>query len=163
MMRRVLTSVIAVLMASGLLVGGVATGQATAERAVAPSARETPAATYSRTAIAATNAQRARRDLVRLRKQACLQRKATEQANRMARQRRMFHQNLGPVLRQCGMSMVGENVAYGYPTGRSVVNQGWMHSPGHRANILRREYRLIGLAARRAGGRWYVAQVLGRS
>jgi uncharacterized protein YkwD len=58
---------------------------------------------------------------------------------------------------------VGENVAYGYPNGRSVVNDGWMRSPGHRANILNPDFRLMGIGARKGhDGRWYVAQVLGR-
>ncbi len=37
-----------------------------------------------------------------------------------------------------------------------------MHSDGHRANILNRGYRVMGIAARKgADGRWYVAQVFG--
>ena len=43
---------------------------------------------------------------------------------------------------------VGENLAWGtgeLATPRSIV-QGWMHSPGHRANILHRVYREIGIA-----------------
>ncbi len=43
----------------------------------------------------------------------------------------------------------GENVAYGYPTGRSVVNRGWMRSEGHRANILSPGFKLVAVAARR--------------
>jgi len=59
--------------------------------------------------------------------------------------------------------MVGENIAMGYSSGRVVVNRGWMHSDGHRANILRREYRLMGIgAARDASGRWWASQVFGR-
>ncbi len=45
----------------------------------------------------------------------------------MAAQRRMYHQDLEPILRRCGMSMVGENVAYGFTSGRAVV-RGWMDS-----------------------------------
>ena len=50
----------------------------------------------------------------------------------------MFHQDLGPIMRQCGLSTVGENVAYGYSTGRLGGRPRWMHSEGHRANILNR-------------------------
>ena len=75
----------------------------------------------------------------------------------------MYHQDLGPVMDGCGLSNAGENVAYGYPSGRAVVRRGWMHSEGHRANILSRDYRLVAVAARRDdGGTWYVAQVFGR-
>ncbi|WP_205474436.1 CAP domain-containing protein [Nocardioides sp. SYSU D00038] len=117
---------------------------------------------YQAQAVAATNAQRTAAGLARLVKQDCVQRFARRQAVRMAKQRRMFHQDLGPVLRTCRLSMVGENVAVGFPSGRAVVT-GWMRSPGHRANILEPRYRLLGLAARRAGGRWYAVQVFGRA
>ena len=80
----------------------------------------------------------------------------------MAVQERMFHQDLGPVLRRCGLSYVGENVAYGYSSGRSVV-AAWMHSEGHRRNILDRQFRLLGIGARQSDdGTWYAAQVFGR-
>jgi len=38
----------------------------------------------------------------------------------------------------------GENIAMGYKTAKSVVD-GWMNSPGHRANILNRNYKSIGV------------------
>ena len=51
---------------------------------------------------------------------------------------------------------------YGYPTGRAVV-RAWMHSEGHRRNILDPGFRLLGLgAARDDDGDVYAAQVLGR-
>jgi uncharacterized protein YkwD len=57
---------------------------------------------------------------------------------------------------------VGENVAEGYQGGAGVV-QGWMRSPGHRANILSAEYTELGTGAARArNGRAYYAQVFGR-
>jgi uncharacterized protein YkwD len=65
-------------------------------------------------------------------------------------------------MRRCHLSWAGENIAVGYPTGWTVVNRGWMRSPGHRQNILRRQYRQMGLAAYRAHGRWWVSQVFGR-
>ena len=44
---------------------------------------------------------------------------------------------------------IGENLAAGYRTAASVVD-GWMHSPGHRANILGRDFNEVGVAI--AGG-----------
>ena len=41
--------------------------------------------------------------------------------------------------------MVGENLAVGYPTADRVVG-GWMQSPGHRENILKRGFDEIGIA-----------------
>ena len=128
-----------------------------------PAVAQTPAQTYQREAFHATNHQRERHDLVRLRHQECVQKYAVRQARRMAHQERMFHQDLGRVMSDCALRMAGENVAYGYPTGRSVVNDGWMHSEGHRENILNPAYRLLGMGARRSDdGQWYAAQVFGR-
>jgi uncharacterized protein YkwD len=46
---------------------------------------------------------------------------------------------------------LGENIAWGtwdYATPKSIV-EGWMHSPGHRANILNARFREIGLGVAR--------------
>ncbi len=124
-------------------------------------AQAVSAGDYANGAFRATNERRAAHDLARLSRGDCLQRFARRQAIRMAEQDRMFHQDLGRVLRACNLVAVGENVAYGYPSGRATV-RAWMNSPGHRANILSRSYRGMGLAARRSDGVWYVAQVFGR-
>ena len=117
---------------------------------------------YQKQARVATNNQREAHDVVKLHSGKCVQRFARRQARRMANQQRMFHQDLRPVLNRCNLSGVGENVAYGYPTGRAVV-RAWMRSEGHRANILNRGYRLLGLAMRRSdNGTPYAAQVFGR-
>lgn len=56
----------------------------------------------------------------------------------------------------------GENLAFGYPDARSAVD-GWMNSPGHRANIVGTAFTEIGAGhARDANGRIYYAQVFGR-
>ena len=47
---------------------------------------------------------------------------------------------------------MGENIAYGQAqmgTPRAILNS-WLNSPGHRANLLRREFRLQGFAVRNA-------------
>lgn len=57
----------------------------------------------------------------------------------------------------------GENIAAGYPTAQAVMD-GWMNSPGHRANILNPNFRDIGIAAvTHAGSRYgiYWTQVFG--
>lgn len=52
----------------------------------------------------------------------------------------------------------GENIAYGYATPEAVM-QGWLNSPGHRANIENASYRSIGVgAATSSTGRVYWAQ-----
>lgn len=47
----------------------------------------------------------------------------------------------------------GENIAWGYTTAKNVVN-GWMNSPGHRANILSEYYTHIGVGYVASGHYW---------
>jgi uncharacterized protein YkwD len=118
---------------------------------------------YEQQAFSATNANRAHNGLKALRPNACVQHAAVRQAKLMAQQEQMFHQDLGRVMRDCKLNTAGENVAYGFTSGRSVVNDGWMNSDGHRANILNPSFKLMGIGARKGhDGRWYVAQVFGR-
>jgi uncharacterized protein YkwD len=128
-----------------------------------PAARVAAAATtYQSDVFRSTNRVRARHHLATFRHQRCVQRFAVRQATRMANQDRMFHQDLQRVLNRCGLSLAGENVAFGFPDGRSVVRLGWMLSPPHRANILKPGYRLLGVGARRSdSGVWYASQVFG--
>jgi uncharacterized protein YkwD len=69
------------------------------------------------------------------------------------------HQSLNPFFRRCdGISTAGENIAYGYETPRALVSA-WMHSPGHRANILNRRFHRIGVSGWRAtNGTTYATQ-----
>lgn len=117
---------------------------------------------YQHQARVMTNSKRDAHDRAKLGQNACVQKFARRQARRMANKDLMFHQDLGAVLNQCNLSSVGENVAYGYSTGRAAV-KAWMKSPGHRANILSPGYRLLGMAVRRSDdGTPYAAQVFGR-
>ena len=52
-----------------------------------------------------------------------------------------------------GWSSHGENIAWGYPTA-SAVMQGWMNSPGHRANILNSTYTRMGVGYVASGNYW---------
>jgi uncharacterized protein YkwD len=128
-----------------------------------PAAAQTPEGRYAQQATVATNGHRTEEGLSELRTNTCLRRAAVQQATRMAQREEMFHQDLGAVLQACHLSAAGENVAAGYPSGRSVVDDGWMHSEGHRANILDPSFTLVGIAARKShDGQWYVSQVFGR-
>ncbi|MFL0251805.1 CAP domain-containing protein [Clostridium neuense] len=56
-------------------------------------------------------------------------------------------------------SAAGENIAYGYTTPSAVMN-GWMNSPGHRANILGKQYNQIGVGmVKNSKGQLYWTQV----
>ncbi|MDO9378808.1 MAG: CAP domain-containing protein [Nocardioidaceae bacterium] len=141
---------VALVVAVGLLLAGPA-----------GSASAAPRSAVEKAVVKATNAERTARGLVALKKGTCVQRYADRWAASLARRQVMEHQDLGTVLRACRLSSVGENVAVGYPTARSTV-KAWMKSPGHRANILTRGYRQIGVGvARGSDGRRYSVQVFG--
>src|SRR5215207_820516 len=56
---------------------------------------------------------------------------------------------------------IGENIAFGQPTAQEVFDA-WLASPGHRENLERTEFAVIGVgAARGPGGRWTWAQDFG--
>jgi uncharacterized protein YkwD len=128
----------------------------------APAPAATPAEVkYGNTIIKRVNNIRDNNDRVELRKNRCLQRFANKQAERMANQQRLFHQDLGKIQRACNVGFVGENVARGNISANQMVGL-WMNSPDHKANILFRQYRLTGVGARKGGGQWWAAQVFGR-
>ncbi|WP_300643490.1 CAP domain-containing protein [Nocardioides sp.] len=134
----------------------------TALLAPAPGAAARTAADFESAVHAATNTVRVDHDLGKLRKKGCIDRFANRQAKKMATEGEMFHQDLGPITDKCGLTMVGENVAYGFTKAGTLI-KAWMDSPGHRANILTPGYRQLGVGARKSDeGVWYVAQVFGR-
>jgi uncharacterized protein YkwD len=158
---RRLTAAVSALACMGVVAGTAAPVEA--HPTDRPAEKKSAQAKYQRQAHKATNKQRTARGLDAVRRADCVQRFAVRQAKAMAQREQMFHQELGPILEACGLNAVGENVAYGYPNGRSVVNDGWMGSDGHRDNILNPDFRLVGIGARKGhDGRWYVAQVFGR-
>jgi len=55
-------------------------------------------------------------------------------------------------------SIIGENIAWNYPTEQSVID-GWINSPAHCENIMNHEFKEMGIA--RVGSYW--TQVLGAS
>lgn len=136
---------------------------------VAPSTREagrTPTpTTRSRTSgtsiLEATNAARGSDGEAALGVDSCLQRMAQQHAERLASAGRLYHQDLGDVMRSCGMSTAGENVAMNYTGASDMVDQ-WLDSPGHRANLLSSRFSLIGIGVAQArDGAWYGVQVFG--
>ncbi|WP_234119528.1 CAP domain-containing protein [Clostridium hydrogenum] len=56
-------------------------------------------------------------------------------------------------------SAAGENIAYGYINPSTVMN-GWMNSPGHKANILGKQYNEIGVGlTKNSKGQIYWTQI----
>jgi len=98
-----------------------------------------------------TNRERAQAGLPELEWNEWLAQAARKHAEEMARRDQLSHQFPGePGLRDriaataLRFDSSGENVASG-PTA-SGINEEWMHSPGHRANILDPKYNAIGVA-----------------
>lgn len=56
-------------------------------------------------------------------------------------------------------TLIGENIAKGYPTPSSVIN-GWMNSPGHRANILNPNFTHISIGHKQVDGYDYWVMIL---
>jgi uncharacterized protein YkwD len=86
--------------------------------------------------IEKTNSERARHGLAPLVVDPALLRSARKHAAWMTNNRSMTHTS----------APVGENIAMGQHSSGEVLNA-WMNSSGHRANILNRNYRRIGVAA----------------
>lgn len=59
---------------------------------------------------------------------------------------------------QLGYRTAGENIAYGYATPQAVMD-GWMNSPGHRANILSPNFSYIGVGCYQKGNTLYWTQI----
>ncbi len=116
---------------------------------------------YEADVLTAGNTERTSRNLAALTADSCVDRYAEAHAARLAAEEELHHEDLGPILSACNLNTVGENVAYGYPSGQAVT-QGWMSSAGHRANILNPRFRLLGVGAARSDqGVWYAVQVFG--
>lgn len=149
---RISALALAAVLGAGLLLGP-SVGTATA----------VSSGTYEKDVITYSNRERTAKKQVKLKASSCLDRYAESQARKMAKQKKIFHQDLGPILKACKLTRVGENVAYGFTSGKAVT-AAWMKSPGHRANLLTKQHRLIGVGAYQdPHGRWYVAQVLGQA
>jgi len=106
-----------------------------------------------------TNARRKAHGVKPLKAGKCPDHFAETWTRHMARTRVFEHQSLAPFFRRCdGISTAGENIAYGYETPRALVSA-WMHSEGHRENILNPRFHRIGVSGWRAtNGTTYATQ-----
>jgi uncharacterized protein YkwD len=108
------------------------------------------------------NSHRARNQLRPLRLSRRLSRAARRHSRAMARRNFFSHDSLGGAsfvdrirrtgyLRRARSWSVGENIAYGTGS-RSTpasISRAWMNSPGHRANILSRSFKAVGIGIAR--------------
>lgn len=93
----------------------------------------------------------------------CLGRQVAQPwARRMANSGQFAHQDMSAIHSSCPrFGWAGENIAYGYSSVRSVMTA-WMHSDGHRANLLRPQFTHVGLGIKKdSSGRKYWVQDFG--
>ncbi len=141
----------ALLTALTLVLGALLTGAVTAGPAGATSTEDTFTAklNYARTS----------RGIPRLTPRSALITVARQQAQRMASSNTLFH-NPNLTKDVTNWRWVGENVGYGPDA--LTVHVAFMNSPGHRANILDRDYTEVGIGAVTVNGRVWVAEVFRR-
>ena len=111
----------------------------------------------------AANSERAQRSLPALQWDESLAAAARKHANRMAFYNVLEHQLSGePDLRErlteagARFSMIAENIAVA--PNSQTIHSGWMHSPGHRKNILNPDLTAVGIAAVRGSGGLFAVQ-----
>jgi peptidoglycan hydrolase-like protein with peptidoglycan-binding domain len=144
-------SLAAVLTALSLVLAAFVTGAVTAGAAGATSVEDTFSAKL--------NYARASRGIPRLVSRSALVTVARAQANRMANRNTLYH-NPNLTTDVTNWRWVGENVGYGPDA--LTVHVAFMNSPGHRANILDRDYTEFGIGAVEVNGRVWVAEVFRR-
>ena len=90
--------------------------------------------------------------------QADAQRKAQAWAEKLARENTLYHSNLPDGIqghvRWCS---IGENVGYGPSV--AAIEDAYMKSPGHRANILNAKWNGVGVGTAKNGNRTFTVQV----
>jgi uncharacterized protein YkwD len=86
-----------------------------------------------------------------LRADARLTRAARAHSSKMIHTNRLFHGAFTMRIRRAGVRAprVGENLAWARLAQARAIVRMWLTSPGHRANLLRPGYRLVGVGALR--------------
>lgn len=102
------------------------------------------------------NADRKANGLRTLATQVDAQRKAQAWAEKLARENTLYHSNLPDGIRVKWCSL-GENVGYGPSV--PAVEDAYMNSPGHRANILNTKWNGVGVGYATNGKRVFTVQV----
>lgn len=123
---------------------------------------------FEKSVIDLTNAERKKEGLGELKLAEKLFTAARNHAANMAKKDELAHvldgQNVTDRAEKLGYKYftVGENVAYNQQDAEGLLKS-WMESPGHRANILKKEFTEIGIGvAKNEKGEPYYAQVFGR-
>jgi uncharacterized protein YkwD len=112
---------------------------------------------YERRVQRLINKRRTAHDLRRLRLADCPETTAKRWSRHLARSDEFYHQSMTDLLDKCDAVYAGETLGRGSMTPRKLVRM-WMESEGHRAVLLSRKSRRIGIGASvMADGRHVVA------
>lgn len=103
------------------------------------------------------NRARVARGLPKVKLRSSLTYRARAHSVRMARRGGIYHSNLRSTLRGLRWRRAGENVGVGPSIG--TLHRAFMLSPGHRANVLYRRYRNVGVGVKWRGGVAWVTVV----
>lgn len=144
-------------------------------RAAAPSSTGAPATSragsvaekITQELFARLNAERRARGLDTLSWDPALASMAADWSQHMASTGDFSHRDLGEASSLPGIdkfSALGENIAWaeGYPNEALQLHTGWMHSNGHRSNMLQPGFDSVGIAAVCSDGRVWATQNFGR-
>ena len=142
--RKWLLRVLALVLATGLFLGSVASP------AAAVSAREKKL--FHKINVARKNHGRKALDL-----SAKISTMARNHSEKMAKQGKVFHSCLTCKFQGWNWSALAENVGTG-PSVRAVHKK-FMNSPGHRANILGSKYQKVGVGIVRRKGKLWVTEI----
>ena len=155
-------TLVLVALAAGCSLGTGSRAHATSA-AIAGGQRPCPAADLS-TVVQLVNDTRRGVGLRMLGYDTHLARFAQSRSTAMVAENRLSHRGWERGLRSAGLvdDALGENVAYNYATADAVM-AGWMRSPGHRANILTRTFKRIGVGCviDPRGHRWWTQDFAG--
>jgi uncharacterized protein YkwD len=77
---------------------------------------------------------------------------AQNHAEIMANHNSLYHSDISDLLKK--FNLVGENIAFGQEDEKDVLNS-WMHSTGHRENILNEQFKQIGFGVSPKNNRLY--------
>lgn len=149
---RLATALATVMVASISMVAGLAATAQAAPIAQAPAPtpsedyRAVPSATYEARVLRSINQRRARHNLPRVRLDSCADRLAERWSAYLAANSLFKHQDLSPFYTRCDATYAAETIARGPVLPRRLVSL-WMDSRTHRAIILNRSPRFVGVAA----------------
>jgi uncharacterized protein YkwD len=152
--RRILIATIAVFASTLTVLTGTTTG---ADAASLSYIRAIPSDSYESRVITWINRERAAHGLRPVKAHSCTDTYAERWSRYLGRNLEFFHQNLDPFFSRCHATYAGETLARGAVSPQEMV-QLWMHSDGHRAILLSKNPRFIGVGAfLDSRGDWLVA------